>query len=177
MSKILRVKILKGLPVWMIIIILLTAGIGLAAFTFLSNQITTQVTITEVSASMSIAGSFTTTGHPNEAVHSYFTYTVNSGTPIGYVLLTYVGPCTSSSDISGGSTVYPTLGTYHDGFLVTGYPKYTSLGGGIGQIDILFQDGYTPFNFGSTTGNIDVTTYYAVAGTWTCTISVTSNTS
>jgi hypothetical protein len=146
--KILRKRIIKVVPVWLLVAMLLSAGTAIA-FSFISNLLSTSVTVTL--PPITLANSFVTTQYSGIEAGSAITYTVNSGTPTGYVYLEFLSTSiTSLSDITVTMAVNPTGGGTTTGTAYTGYPYFSS--GSF--IRYLFANGTAKFNFGSTTGVI-----------------------
>jgi hypothetical protein len=179
--KILRRRILKGVPVWLIIAILLSTGIAFAALVWISNQMSGSVTVTQTPITIT-SGSLTTPAYIGIIYASNFTYQVNSGTPTGYVYIMMLGTFSSAADIMNSNylRVFPSgVSSALNGVNVAGYPKYTSMGGGMGMLELLYQDTATSsaFNFGNTGGKIEFTFNLnkAVTVNWNMQISSTAS--
>jgi hypothetical protein len=172
MLKILRRKVLKVIPVWLIII-MLAVGTGFAAFQWISNTIVGTVNVTV--APLTLSGAFTTTSYVNIGADSTFTYQVNSGTPTGYVVVSVSGSFTSASDVAASCYVAPTGFLGAAGVEVAGYPQ-----SGTGWVQFCFGNttsGGGPFAFGSTTGSISIYLTYHVLGSSPASIQVSSTSS
>jgi hypothetical protein len=148
----------------------MTTGTVLA-YVWISNQIITSVTVT--ATPIVLSGDFETSQYVGVGKLSSISYTVTSGTPTGYIQIRFSGASIDSvGDVSIGS-VSVDSGTFQGGQYVSGYPSYSS-----GTITILFEkSGGGPFNFGSTSGTIDVFVTYNVAGSINVFIQVTETSS
>lgn len=159
---------LKAVPV--LLLILLIVGTAFA-FTWISNMIQTNVTVSGLAA-VTITGSFATQAYVGVATQQDFNYNITSGTPTGWVMIQLNG-LTSTSDIAITCYVNNT-GIVTNLALMSGYPKvsesYTTLFGG---------NENTPFNFGAhgTNGTITVNITYPKSGSVTASLQLTSTSS
>jgi hypothetical protein len=174
MIKILQKKVFKIIPVWLLVIILAT-GIGFGAFAWISNVITGTVTVTV--APITLAGTFSSTIYENIPMYQGFTYTVNSGTPTGFIWVSI----TSSGTVAAGDFLVSSVWMVYNapdgasGVLVAGYPKLTTHAAAF--VFGNASDSGNAFNFGSTTGTIEFYITCAHTGTYISSIRVTSTSS
>jgi hypothetical protein len=184
MLKILRKKVLRAIPVWLIIAILFSAGTAFAAFTWISNYVafTQTVTAPPITLSRSAFG--------NQYLYIYYmenyTYTVNLGYPSGYLYIRSQGNFTTTNDMSLAATLTPDGSSQSTTLTnVPGYPKYTSGNWGLGKIGMIewLMRNYTssgPIDFGSWVnghGNITLNLYASKPGDcdWFMQVSSTSS--
>jgi hypothetical protein len=154
--KILRKRILKIVPVWLIIAILLSTGIAFAAFSWISNQLYNTVSVT--ATPLTLVGSFPSSFYQDVPVDTIFNYTVNSGTPTGYIWVRLTGSFSSEANLVNAygcwvnqtGDITPAFGTNYPL-----YPKYTA-NGASSTLDYLWLNNTSgnPFAFGSSGGKI-----------------------
>jgi hypothetical protein len=156
MIKILQKKVFKTIPIWLLVI--LCIGTVFAAFTWISNQIVTYVQVTPTP--ITITGAFVDHPYPGIECVQTFNYTVYSGTPTGWIYITF--HTQNISDVLIGQvSVLPFGGGGASGSEFPGYPIYYQP---LGLVEHLFYapPGGNPFNFGSTNGTITIKTTYNV---------------
>ena len=122
--KILRKKLFKTLPAWLLALLLI--GSAAAAFFWISNQITTWVLVRE--RGIEITGSFQSSDvYDNETTLNYFTYYINNLSQCtGYIYLEFQdnnGGALNPGDVEIDNIyVYPDMDYPHYLSLVSGYP-------------------------------------------------------
>ena len=161
--KILRKRFLKIVPIWLLVL-LAGAGIAVASFTWISNQVYTSVTVSDIP--IKIAGEFNIQAYVGLQSSSDFTYTITSSTaPTGYMQIRLAGTFSDVSDCEVFVSVNPTGGSGEN----LGFAAAPSLVGS--QIILLFggqgstASVPTPIEFGSTGGSIQVLVTYVNANT------------
>jgi hypothetical protein len=171
----LRKKLFKSLPIWILLIILV--GTASAAFVWISNTLTTTVTVTASPISWS-SGTFTQSVFLGDSVYDVFTYDVNDNTnATGYLFIRFfandaIGP---ENVTITEVTVQPDSDIIHWLTLVSGYPVNT----GPYVLDYLYeQSGGGPFDFSDAgsafSGIVTVDITYEVATTMDVSMAVTS---
>lgn len=152
---ILRKKVLKVLPVWLIAI-LIVGFASAATLVWISNNIRTLVTVTLYP--ITIDGEFVDSPYLNEQTNEYFGFSVNdAGNAAGYIVIEFTTESPSEllnpGDIEVNDVnVNPTIGTVD---LIDGFPTNTAVN------QLTFAFGYaldTPINF-ATDGAGDITFY------------------
>lgn len=157
-----------------LILLVVAVGSAIAAYTWISNQIHTTVTVTPYNF-MTVTGSFPTTQNQHVPWAVSFDYTVNIDNPTGYIII--ILNSTSFTDNSGayiggqspGVTVTPTGGSALWCAPITSYPQYSS-----GAITFVFGYNGNAIPFGTTTGKIDLGIRCDVAGTVNATMQISS---
>jgi hypothetical protein len=149
--KILKKKILRVVPLWIIIATVLSAGTALAAYTWMSNQIFSVSNVTN--PPLVLSGTLARPIYKDLMNAQNLTYTVNSGTPTGYIILKINGPNIASTvDVDSNVIVYTNSGTTLVSLAMISNSYSTQT---ITRAYAL--DGVpTPINFGNTSGNIEV---------------------
>lgn len=144
-------KVVKSIPIWALIAVIVSAGTAFAAYNWISNRIWTAVTITNVP--VQISGNFQTPMYMGIDSSSAFTYTVTStSAPTGYIHITIFGPVSSITYPDVLLTITPQGGSENPMSVIAGYPIVTS-----GQyVEFLFGNGQNPINFGTSSGTITV---------------------
>jgi hypothetical protein len=196
-----KTKILKIIPIWLIIV-LAFSGTAVAAFTWISNPLRLNATVTPPPVTLN-GGTWTTNPYVGVEYHQEVTYTVNrasSGSPVGYVHMVFLG-AHALSDISlrgqgtgpgGSGLAYTIYDANHNNigsnylYLLQGYPKLT---GQNTQVEYLYgvnPDPYNivypnaPLNFGPTGATSGVLVFdvtYNTANSITLEMQVTSSSS
>jgi hypothetical protein len=140
----LRKKLLKSLPFWVLLIVLV--GTASAAFVWISNTLTTTVTVSPAPISWS-SGAFTQSVFLDDSVYDVFTYDVNDNTnATGYLFIRFfandaIGP---DNVTITEVTVQPVGDIEHELTIVSSYPMNT----GPYVLDYLYeQSGGGPFDF------------------------------
>ena len=172
LKKLLQKKVVKIIPIWLLLI---TVGIGttFAAVNWISNQITSTTIVTALP--IVITGSFASEQLAQISTTQTFTYTISSGTPTGYIFMRFTGQFDSVSDCQVSVKIWqPDNGEFVDGVLV-GTPNYNA---DSSVISFMFGSSASqPFSFGSSTGQIAVTTTYNNLGSVSGSLQVTSSAS
>ena len=175
----LRKRLLKSLPIWVVLIVLV--GTAAAAFVWISNTLTTTVTVSHAPISWS-SGYFTKSVFVGDSVVDLFTYNVNDETnATGYLFIRFFAydPIGPDNVTITRATVFPSSASFDDELsLVSGYPMNT----GPYVLDYLFeQNGGGPFDFSdsgsSFFGTVTVYITYDVATTMDVSMKVTSTSS
>ena len=172
LKKLLGKKIAKTVPIWLILVIALS-GTAAASVIYISNRITTQITVTN--APVTLGGNFASTAYKDVTVDTTFTYTVGSTAVNGYLQFTFIGPLDDISDVD----VYAKIGSNSFGPAVQNGAVFKQIATGVGQCTFLYavSPNADPFNFAaSSSGTIEVTTTIHVTGTVMGYLQVTSNT-
>jgi hypothetical protein len=171
----LKKKVLKVLPVWLLA--LLMVGSAAAAFVWISNFITTVVTVHSIP--ITLEGGFVGSAYPFQETLQTFNYTLNDpSNNIGYVFIQFLAPgkTLNPSDIEVSVWMQYPAG-FVTGGLMPGYPTNTPTD----QLTFLFgYYNYDPIDFawnGATNGTIHVTITYNVAYVMNATIRITSTSS
>jgi hypothetical protein len=170
--KILRKRLLKVVPVWLIIAILLSAGTAFAAINWISNILYSTSTVTL--PPITLSGSVTQPLYKDLQYSQNLTYTVNSGTPTGYVIVKIHGNITAIGDADCYVYVYSNSGNTK---LASALVSNTYSLGEITFVEGSYSGGFIPYNFGSTDGKIEVQLTYHVLGNVQAVVQVSSTAS
>ena len=160
--ELLRKRLLKVIPIWLLSLLALVS-FAAAGYTMISNQVHTQVTVSNVP--ITITGNFNTQAYVDQLCTSTFTYTVSGSAPTGYIQIMLSGTFSALSDAQISVNVNPTSG--EGGTLANAAAPYY----GSNQI-ILLLGGPTsttstpiPIEFGSVGGTIQVFITYTNTAT------------
>jgi hypothetical protein len=168
LTKIMRKKLLKVIPVW-VIILLATAGSAAAVYNYISNNIYSQVTVT--TPPIVITGTFPT-AYAGVQQNLDFSYTSSADSPhSGFLLINFVGGFTSTSDVSVSGFVIPNDGGQID------FANYRPVYVGNENIEYFIgSSGSNPIDFGHSGGHIILAITYANAGSVSAMMQVSSTT-
>lgn len=173
MLKALRRGAFKAVPVWLVIVMMLALAIGFAAIQWISNKVTTTVTVSPIMITLS--GTDTASGIINDTIVQVFNYTVEGGHPFGYVMTNITGPFTLPSDLNSiGLQVQP--------FGINGvmgmYTPYKFVAGNPGVMSDIWTNHTSgsdqPFDFGTTNGTITFRTNYKYNATYVVDVQITA---
>jgi hypothetical protein len=168
-------KLLKGLPLWILLIVLV--GTASAAFVWISNTLTTTVTVSLAPISWS-EGAFTQSVFLGDSVNDVIGYNVNDYTnATGYLFIRFFAndPIGPENVTITEVTVHPDSDIVNELTLVSGYPMNT----GPYVLDYLYeQSGGGPFDFSdgqiAVHGIVTVDITYEVTTTLDVSMAVTS---
>ena len=113
---VLKKKVIKTIPLWMLALILIGTAAG--AFLWISNLVSTDITVTN--PPVSISGSFESPHYVSIETTSTFDYTVNNpGLAIGYIIIEITQPGMTLAQVGSISVLVETnMGGSLDGLVI-----------------------------------------------------------